>query len=97
MKHRSLWLTFLGAAVVIAASASLLLRSSHASRQKLPDSSPVSVTTTFVASGEVAIEQDALGHVLALNTVTIRPQVGGQVTAIKFKDGQYVEQGDVLI
>jgi multidrug efflux system membrane fusion protein len=50
-----------------------------------------------VARADVSIEQDALGRVTALNTVTIRPQVGGQVTAIKFKDGQYVQQGDVLV
>jgi multidrug efflux system membrane fusion protein len=97
MNHRSLWLTSLGAAVVIAASASLALRSSHVSGRNVPGPSPVPVTTTKVARADVSIEQDALGRVTALNTVTIRPQVGGQVTAIKFKDGQYVQQGDVLV
>jgi multidrug efflux system membrane fusion protein len=97
MNHRSLWLASLGAAVVIAASASLALRSSHVSGQKVPQSSPVPVTTAKVALADVPIEQDALGRVTALNTVTIRPQVRGQVTAVKFKDGQYVEQGDVLV
>jgi multidrug efflux system membrane fusion protein len=57
----------------------------------------VRVATVSVASGDVPIEQDTIGRVLALNTVTIRPQVGGQVTAIRFKDGQFVKQGDVLV
>jgi multidrug efflux system membrane fusion protein len=57
----------------------------------------VRVATFAVASGDVPIEQDTLGQVMALNTVTIRPQVGGQVTAIQFKDGQFVKQGDVLV
>src|SRR5215469_8090287 len=97
MNHRSLRLTFLGAAVVIAASASLALRSSHVSGQKVPGLSPVPVTTTKVARADVPVEPDALGRVTGLTTVTIRPQVGGQVSAIKFKDGQYVQQGDVLV
>ena len=74
MNHRFLWLTSFGAAVVIAASASLALRSSHVSGQKVPQSSPVPVTTAKVALADVPIEQDALGRVTALNTVTIRPQ-----------------------
>ena len=95
MNHRLIWLPFFGAVVAIAGRGSLLLRSNHALRQKVPESSPF--TTTLVASGDVPIELEALGRVMALNAVMIRPQVGGQVTAIKFKDGQYVEQGDVLV
>jgi membrane fusion protein, multidrug efflux system len=97
MNRRLNWLVLIGAAVVLAGSASLLLRSRHASGQTVPDSSSVPVTTTLVAGGDVPIEQEAIGRVTALNTVTIRPQVGGQVTAIKFKDGQFVQQGDVLV
>jgi multidrug efflux system membrane fusion protein len=46
-------------------------------RQKVPEVIPVPVTTTLVASGDVPIELEALGRVMALNAVTIQPQVGG--------------------
>ena len=93
MNSRWYWLIGLGAAVAVTA---LLLPSRHSSSQK-PSVAAVRVATASVASGDVPIEQDTLGRVMALNTVTIRPQVGGQVTAIRFKDGQFVEQGDVLV
>ena len=93
MNSRRYWLIGLGAAVAVTA---LLLRPWHSSSQK-PSVAAVRVATFAVASGDVPIEQDTLGQVMALNTVTIRPQVGGQVTAIQFKDGQFVKQGDVLV
>ena len=93
MNSRRYWLIALGAAVAVTA---LLLRSRFSSRQT-PSVAVVRVATVSVASGDVPIEQDTLGQVMAFNTVTIRPQVGGQVTAIRFKDGQLVKQGDVLV
>jgi membrane fusion protein, multidrug efflux system len=95
MNSRRYWLIALGIAVAVAVI-TLLLRSRSSSSQR-PSVAAVSVATVSVASGDVPIEQDTLGRVLALNTVTIRPQVAGQVTAIRFKDGQFVKQGDVLV
>ncbi len=37
-----------------------------------------------------------VGSVRALNTVTVRAQVGGRLTAINFKEGEGVKAGDVL-
>jgi multidrug efflux system membrane fusion protein len=39
---------------------------------------------------------DAVGTVLALSTVTVRPQVDGKLLELDFKDGQDVKKGDVL-
>ena len=39
---------------------------------------------------------DAVGNTRALNTVTVRPQVGGQIVKIAFKEGQDVQKGFVL-
>ena len=39
---------------------------------------------------------DAVGNTQALNTVTVRPQVGGQIVKIAFSEGQDVKRGDVL-
>src|ERR1700744_4791831 len=97
MNSRWYRLIALGAAVAAAVAVTALhLRSRHSSSQT-PPVAAVRVATVPVASGGVPIEQDPLGQVMALNPVTIRPQVGGQVTAIQFKDGQYVKQGDELV
>ena len=45
---------------------------------------------------DVPIYYDALGTVMALNTVAIRAQVTGQVVSIDFRQGQDVRKGDVL-
>ena len=39
---------------------------------------------------------DAVGNTRALNTVTVRPQVGGQIVKVAFREGQDVKRGDVL-
>jgi multidrug efflux system membrane fusion protein len=91
--RRQRWAVGLGAAALMALFA-VLLRGPHKQEASAP---AVPVTTARVASGDVFIEQEVLGRVMAINTVAIRPQVGGQVTAIHFKDGQYVNQGDLLV
>jgi multidrug efflux system membrane fusion protein len=45
---------------------------------------------------DVPVYLPGVGSVRALNTVTVRAQVGGRLTAIDFKEGQDVRQGDVL-
>ncbi|MDB5629383.1 MAG: secretion protein HlyD [Tardiphaga sp.] len=45
---------------------------------------------------DVPVYLDGVGSVKALNTVTVRAQVDGKLTAIKFKEGQDVKAGDVL-
>lgn len=57
---------------------------------------PIPVTAVLVEQRNVPVYLDALGTVQALNTVTVRPQVGGQLMAIEFKEGQEVRKGDVI-
>jgi multidrug efflux system membrane fusion protein len=45
---------------------------------------------------DVPIYYGALGTVMALNTVSIRAQVTGQIVSIDFRQGQDVKKGDVL-
>ncbi len=54
------------------------------------------VLTAEVRRADVPVTLDAVGTVQALNTVLVRAQVDGKLTAIKFKDGQTVKQDDVL-
>ena len=57
---------------------------------------PIPVTAVDVEQRNVPVYLDALGTVQALNTVTVRPQVGGQLVAIEFREGQEVRKGDVI-
>ena len=59
---------------------------------------PPSVPVVAAATGQrdVPIYYDALGTMMALNTVAIRAQVNGQIVAINFRQGQEVRKGDVL-
>lgn len=45
---------------------------------------------------DVPIYLTGLGNVQAFNTVTIRPQVDGQLRRIAFREGQEVKAGDIL-
>ncbi|MBA8887574.1 multidrug efflux system membrane fusion protein [Dokdonella fugitiva] len=57
---------------------------------------PVPVTVVAAATRDVPVYLTALGTVQALNTVTVNAQVGGQLDALHFAEGQEVKQGDLL-
>jgi multidrug efflux system membrane fusion protein len=57
---------------------------------------PVPVTVVPVVRQNVPVYLTALGTVQALNTVTVSPQVGGQLLSLEFDEGQPVKKGQVL-
>ena len=60
------------------------------------DAGPVPVTVVDAVRQDVPVYASALGTVSAMNTVTVSPQIGGQLMSIDFREGQEVKQGDVL-
>jgi len=60
------------------------------------DNGPVPVTAVAAVVQDVPVYASALGTVTALNTVTVSPQVGGQLLSINFKEGQEVKKGELL-
>ena len=46
--------------------------------------------------GDVPVTLNALGTVTSLATATVKSQLSGYLTAVPFKEGQTVKQGDVL-
>lgn len=57
---------------------------------------PVPVTVIDAIRQDVPVYASALGTVAAMNTVTVSPQVGGQLISLNFKEGQEVKKGDLL-
>jgi multidrug efflux system membrane fusion protein len=66
-------------------------RSTNAAR-----SSTVPVVAETAARRTVALQLRAVGNVETVETVTVRPQVGGELVGIHFREGTDVKAGDVL-
>ncbi|HEU4435123.1 MAG TPA: efflux RND transporter periplasmic adaptor subunit [Pyrinomonadaceae bacterium] len=57
---------------------------------------PAPVTVTAAVSQDVSNYLDALGKIVARETVAIKPQVAGRITQIHFTDGANVSKGQLL-
>lgn len=57
----------------------------------------VPVTTATAKAGSIGVYLDAIGTVTPLHTVSITSQVTGVVTAVQYREGQYVHKGEPLI
>jgi len=57
---------------------------------------PVLVARAFTTNVPVQIDPPPVGHVMPCSTVTVRPQIGGIISEVHFKEGQAVRQGDLL-
>jgi len=57
---------------------------------------PTSVTTIAAVAADVPVYLDEIGKTVALNEVSIVPQVGGKLTAVHVKDGEDVKKGQLL-
>lgn len=56
----------------------------------------VSVTTATVRTGAAPVTLTGIGTVTPLKTVTVRSRVDGELTDVRFKEGQLVKAGDFL-
>lgn len=57
----------------------------------------VSVVVKTVAIQNIPLWTQFSGRMKAVNSADIRPEVSGRITEIRFKDGQSVKAGDVLL
>ncbi len=57
---------------------------------------PVLVTHSVETNVPVRIDPPPVGHVTAFSSVTVRPQIGGIISAVNFKEGQAVKKDDLL-
>jgi multidrug efflux system membrane fusion protein len=58
---------------------------------------PVPVTVATATKGNIGVYLDALGLVTPIYTATITPQASGVITAVEYREGQFVHKGDALI
>ena len=57
---------------------------------------PIAVRMTTAKRQAMPVVIDAVGSVESEHSVAVRPQVNGTLTAVTFKEGDYVKQGQVL-
>jgi len=56
----------------------------------------VPVTVAKVVAKNVPVELQAVGNVEAYTTITVKAQVGGELTRVSFHEGDFVKKGDLL-
>jgi membrane fusion protein, multidrug efflux system len=57
----------------------------------------IPITTATAQKGDIGVYLDEIGTVTPVYTDSITSQVNGQVVAVHFKEGQFVQKGDPLI
>jgi membrane fusion protein, multidrug efflux system len=58
---------------------------------------PVPVTIATAQTGTIGVYQDAIGTVTPVYTDSITAQVTGVITAVHYREGQFVRKGDPLV
>src|ERR1035437_8817148 len=90
----------IGVIVIVAAAALIYVFTGSPPQQRRSpfgaEGGPVPVLVAAAAKADVPVYLDAVGTIKALNTVTVRPQVDGKLLSVGFKEGDYVNKGDVL-
>jgi len=61
-----------------------------------PQRPPAMVTAATAIAQDAPVYLDEIGRVVAVENVSVIPEVGGAVTAVHFEDGAFVKKGDLL-
>ncbi len=92
------WLVGAGVVVILLLVWFFGIREPEAKRPPPPNPwmGPTPVHIVTVSKSNLKVHLKAIGTVNPLNTVTVRPRVGGPIVSVKFSEGQLVKAGEVL-
>lgn len=77
-------------------TASLLLTACKGRKNEQPKNEAVPVAVAQVIRKTVPVRIRAVGNVEAYSRVEIKPQIGGELVGVHFREGQDVKEGDLL-
>jgi multidrug efflux system membrane fusion protein len=83
-------------AILFSVRASQQKKAKAAAAKKEAASRPVPVSGVAAKTGDLGVYITGLGTVTAVNTVTVRSRVDGQLIRVHFREGQIVKEGDLL-
>src|SRR4051794_8502442 len=63
---------------------------------KKGDGAGAPVSVAKVSTRDVPVDIQVIGNVEAYSTIAVKAQVGGELTKVSFKEGDYVKSGDLL-
>jgi multidrug efflux system membrane fusion protein len=92
------WQVMLPVGLAVVISALFVFRSVKAAGNKpMVVVRTVPVVTSVVRKGDLQVTLSGLGSVVPTDAVTIHTRVDGQLMVVKFKEGQKVQKGDLLM
>lgn len=78
------------------AAALFLLAACSRSKEEMPERPPRPVTVARAETRDVPLYLDEIGSCVAIETVSVQPQVSGRLAEVHFEDGAFVKRGDLL-
>ncbi len=81
--------------LVLGLSALIISCSSGKKENQVP-AKAVPVTVATAIQRDVPVQVHAIGNAEAYSTVSVKPQIGGELSRVYFKGGQYVKKGAML-
>jgi multidrug efflux system membrane fusion protein len=95
-QHHRPWLPWTLAAIVLSLAALLLIKWLTAAKPPPRVPPPIPVNAAPVTRGDIDVYLDELGTVTATYTVTVASRVAGELTEVRYKEGQVVKKNDLL-
>jgi multidrug efflux system membrane fusion protein len=94
--RRARWPWVLGAAVIVVAAFLIWRWVAAPSANGRPATPPQAVGVAAAQVADVPIQDDGLGTVTPLATITVQSQISGVLQSVAFTEGQIVHKGDLL-